>query len=85
MLKMYANGKHADGKPVRLVVFGLSHNNLDELRKGRPITFNGATAGLDEDIEFLIFSDASERVMHRKFQELIGPETEVHIDPRLLD
>ena len=32
MLKMFAKGER-NGKPVRLVVLGFSHNNLDELRK----------------------------------------------------
>jgi hypothetical protein len=85
MLKMFAKGERARGKPVRLIIFGLSHKNLDELRKGRPIKFNGAAAGLEDDIEFMIFAGETEQSMQREFHELIGPETKVHIDPRLKD
>ena len=82
MLKMFASGERA-GKSVRLVVLGLSHKNLDELRKGRPIKFGGDTVRLDDDIEFLIFAGENERAMQREFEDLIGPETEVFIDPSL--
>ena len=84
MLKMYANGEK-DGKPIRLVIFGLSFKNLDKLREGMPIKFNGVTAGLSDDIEFMIFSGATEQSMQREIAELIGPETKTHIDPRLKD
>jgi hypothetical protein len=84
MLSMFARGEK-DGKPVRLVLFGLSHGNLSGLRDGKPIIFNGAAAGLEEDIEFMIFAGESEQTMQRDFCELIGPETEVHIDLRLKD
>jgi hypothetical protein len=33
----------------------------------------------------MIFAGESEQAMQREFHELIGPETEVHIDPRLKD
>jgi hypothetical protein len=82
MMKMFANGTK-NGKRVRLVVFGLSHGNLDRLREGRPINFNGETCGLSDDIEILIFADETEQAMQRKFADMIGPNTEVHIDPRL--
>jgi hypothetical protein len=86
MLKMYAKGTR-DGKPILLIVLGLSHKNLDELykKKGRPITFKGSTVGLGDDIEFLIFGGKDERTMQHDFTELIGPETEVYIDPKLKD
>jgi hypothetical protein len=85
MLKMFAKGQREDGKPVRLVVLGLSHKNLDELRKERPIKFNGSTVGLEDDIEILIFSGQTEQTIQRDFAQLIGPDTVVHIDPRLRD
>jgi hypothetical protein len=86
MLKMYANGER-DGKPIRLIVLGLSHKNLDELYKkqGRPISFKGSTIGLEDDIEFIIFGGKDERTMQHDFAKFIGPETEVHIDPKLKD
>ena len=82
MLKMYAKGEK-DGKPIRLVVLGLSHKNLDKLREGIPIKFNGSTVMLDDDIEILIFSGETEQTMQREFAQYVGPGTEVHIDPRL--
>jgi hypothetical protein len=85
MLKMFAKGKRENGKPMRLVVLGLSHGNLDRLRAGSPIRFNGATAGLDDDIEFLICAGETEQSMQREFHHLIGPGTDVNIDPRLKD
>jgi len=85
MIKMYAAGTRSDGRPVRIVVLGLSHGNLRELKKGRPIKFTGDTCGLSADIEFLIFSGETEQSMQREFHELIGPDTKVSIDPRLRD
>jgi hypothetical protein len=82
MLKMFAKGTQ-DGKPLRIVVLGLSHKNLDKLREGKPIKFNGATVRLDDDIEFLIFGGETEQTMQREFERLIGPDTEVYIDPKL--
>ena len=61
----------------------LRSENLDELRKGRPIKFGGDAVRLDDDIEFLIFAGENERTMQREFEDLIGPETEVFIDPSL--
>jgi hypothetical protein len=84
MLKIYANGEK-DGKQIKLVVLGLSYVNLDRLRQGQPIKFNGATVGLDNNIEFMIFSGQSEQTMQREFHELIGPDTKVSIDPSLRD
>jgi hypothetical protein len=85
MLKMYANGKDEGGKKVRLVMLGLSHANLDELRKGCPIRFNGSAAGLEDDIYFMIFAGESEWKMQREILDSVGPETAIHVDPRLMD
>jgi hypothetical protein len=84
MLKMYAKGER-DGKDFRLVILGLSYNNLEELKKGRPILIKGSTIGLEDDIELLIFSGKDELTMKRDFSQFIGPKTEVHIDPKLGD
>ena len=82
MLKMYANGER-DGRPLRLVLLGLSHANIAELVKGRPIRFGGETIGFGTEVEFLIFTGENEKAMMREFAQFVGPETEVHIDPRL--
>jgi len=84
MLKMYASCER-DGRPIRLVILGLSHANITELVKGRPIKFGGETIGFGTEVEFMIFAGETERAMQREFAQFIGPETEVHIDPRLRD
>jgi hypothetical protein len=84
MIKMFALGER-DGKPVRLVILGLSHGNLDNLRGGLPIRITGDTVRLDPDIEIMIFAGENERMMAREVAKFVGPETEVKIDPRLRD
>jgi hypothetical protein len=85
MLKMMGKGTNEDGKPLTLIVFGLSDMNLVKLREGKPIKFNGATCGLSEEIEFVIFNGTDERTMQRDFESFVGPETKLRIDPRLKD
>ena len=84
MLKMYAIGER-DGKPMRLVILGLSHRNLDELykKKGRPIKIKGSDIGLEDNVEIFIFGGKDEQTMQHDFMEFVGPETKVHIDPKL--
>lgn len=84
MLKMMGKGEK-NNKPITLIVFGLSHRNLDLLREGKPIKFSGDTCGLDASFEFVIFAGESERQMQRDFVDMIGPQTKLHIDPRLKD
>ena len=55
MLKMGGRGD-VNGKPVELMIIGLSHKNLDELKKGHPIKCRAADFGVTGDIEILIFS-----------------------------
>ena len=83
MLKMTLRAE-TKGKPVRLVVLGLSHGNLDRLRQGHPITVDGGEVGLP-GVELLIFSGETEQSMAREVAEFIGPETATKIDPRLRD
>lgn len=64
-----------------LVLLGLSHRNLDRLRNGEPIKINGGDLGLKADI--VIFAGKTEQTMHAELEDLIGPDTKVHIDPRL--
>jgi hypothetical protein len=83
MLRMSANCTK-DGKPLKLLVFGLSHQNLKRLKLGQPIIVKG------EDVhapgyEILIFSGETEQSMVRDFHQFIGPETVVNIDPKLRD
>jgi hypothetical protein len=87
MLKMFAKGEK-NGRPMCLIVLGLSHMNIQKLKEGRPIKFNGADIGISSDIEFMIFAGETEQSMQRELSSFIGPigpETVVHIDPRLKD
>jgi hypothetical protein len=84
MLKMGGSG-HKDGKPVRFIVFGLSHKNLEELKAKHPITCSIRDFKIDADIDIIIFSGETEQSMQREMAELVGPETDVQIDPRLRD
>jgi len=83
MLKMVGNGKRGD-RPIRFVVFGLSHTNLDRLRAGQPITFPGEDVGI-EGVEFLIFAGETEQSMGRELADLVGPNTKTRIDRRVTD
>jgi hypothetical protein len=84
MLKMYAAGTDQQtNEPVKIVILGLSHNNLDKLREGRPIRFTGDTCGLDKQTHFVIFAGATEQSMQQEIQSLVGPDTKVAVDPRL--
>jgi hypothetical protein len=83
MLKMVADATRGPRK-ITLVMLGLSHNNLDNLKAGKPITVKGEDVNLP-GAEILIFAGKDERTMQRELQELIGPKTQVHIDPRLAD
>lgn len=58
-----------------LLIFGLSHGNLDRLRAGRPIRIDLTELGLGGDI--VIFAGETEESMKAEFDEMIGPETEV--------
>lgn len=84
MLKMGGRGEKA-GKPTELVIIGLSHKNLKELKKGRPIKCSSLDFGCSVDIEILIFSGETEQAMAREMIEVVGPDTKISIDPRLRD
>lgn len=83
MLKAGAHGKH-DGRDVKIVLLGLSKVNITRLQAGQPITFAGEDVGLP-GVEFLIFSGDTEASMARQLEELIGPATDVRMDPRTTD
>jgi hypothetical protein len=83
MLKLAGKGMR-DGKPVRLVVLGLSHQNLKRLKAGQPIQFKGEDVEI-EGIDFLIYSGQTEQTMARELADLVGPRTQTRIDPRFKD
>lgn len=78
MLKMVAtlpNGRS-------LLVLGLSAENMRRL-PGAPIKIKGEDIGLPLDV--VIFTGDTEQSMARDLADLIGPNTQVKIDPRLRD
>jgi hypothetical protein len=84
MLKMGGRGE-VRGKPVEIMIIGLSHKNLDELKEGHPIRCKASDFQCSGDIEILIFSGETEPEMLREMADLVGPQTNVKIDPRLRD
>ena len=83
MLKMVGEATRGS-RPIRLVVLGLSHQNLARLKAHQPIAFPGEDVGLP-DMEFVIFSGETEQSMAREMADLVGPNTNVSTDPRLHD
>jgi len=83
MLKMVGDAKR-DGRPIKLVVLGLSHMNLARLKDGQPIKFAGEDVGI-AGVEVLIFVGETEQSMARELSDLIGPQTDVRIDRKVSD
>lgn len=61
--------------------FGLSERNIQLLKQGKPILIDLSELGGDGNVT--IFYGKTEQDMGREIAEFIGPETKVHIDPRL--
>lgn len=71
-----------DGRDILLI--GLSHANLDRLRQDGTkgcIKIDGKLMGLSVDL--LITAADTEAHIVDALSDLIGPETKLHIDPRL--
>ena len=67
-----------------LLTIGLSYGNLDKFRAEPGDTFikiDGKAMGLPIDV--LIFSGKTEADMQAMMARTIGPDTIVHIDPKL--
>lgn len=77
MLK--ASAESRDGR--NLVVLGLSQNNVDRLVAGEPILMDLAEFGADTRL--LIFAGSTEEQMTEEFRSMLGPSTQVEMDPRL--
>lgn len=58
-----------------LVLFGLSHANLDRLKAGQPIRVDMTELGGQGEI--LIFAGATEATMAAELADFIGPATTV--------
>jgi hypothetical protein len=72
----------ADGR--QLLMIGLSFGNLDKFRElpgDTYIRIDGKE--MDLPIDVMIFSGETEAHMHRLVAGAIGPDTKIHIDPKL--
>ena len=77
--------KFLAGKDTKrqVIGLGLSEENVVRLRQGRPIHVDLLELGLPWQAEVLIFYGVTEQALREELAGLIGPETEVHNDPRL--
>lgn len=81
---MKATATAADGRTI--VVLGLSHANLERLRQqGLSGFINVAGHDLGIPFDVMITAAPTERDLLEAFQQLIGPDTKLHIDKRLKD
>ena len=62
---------------------GISRENVNRLIEGKPIRFDLRELKLTVDGAIMIYFGETERDLQQAVAEFIGPETEVHIDPRL--
>ena len=79
---LIARGATAAGG--ELVLLGLSRNNIENLMKGRPIYISETSHGknaIPKGMQVCIVFGETELALKDELQELIGPETEVNIDP----
>jgi len=54
---------------LKLVVIGLSYDNLDRLRAGHPIKLD--SAGFSDKVEFLVFAGKTKRSMQSDLRSAI--------------
>lgn len=68
-----------------IVGLGLSRRNCELLLEGKPILVNAKEMLTDGKPlgEILLFAGEDEQIMARWFQEFIGPETRVYVDPKI--
>lgn len=74
----------ASGNGRTILVLGLSLGNLKKFREEPRDTFikiDGQEMGLPIDVT--IFSGESDAALGRFMAEFIGPDTKLHIDPKL--
>jgi hypothetical protein len=83
MLKMIATDPRT-GRNI--LVIGLSFGNLDKFKSMPGDTFikiKGEEVGLSVDV--ILFSGETEQSMARQMSQFVGPDTKVHIDPKVAD
>lgn len=74
MIKARGNGP--GGRDT--IILGLSHGNLDRLRAGEPIKFDGTPYGFAGDV--LIFAGETEISMARKLGMGTDPDIRIHAE-----
>ena len=74
--KFTRNGKPSYG-------FGLSGMNIKKLKEGKPMLIDLNEMGGEGEV--FIFYGSTERAMMKELKDLIGPDTEFKVDPRLVD
>lgn len=82
MIKVSLDKNDGSGYVIGL---GLSRRNTELLLEGKPIRVNAAEM-IPKDgklAEILLFAGEDEQTMAKWFEEFIGPDTRVHVDPRL--
>ncbi len=80
---LVAVGKSEGNDPRRRIcLLGLSAENIIRLQQDQPIRIDLGKYGIP-DLDLLIWAGNTEEEMGDMIKELIGPETKVHIDPRL--
>lgn len=72
MIKMSATNPKTGRK---LIILGVEDNNLNQLRRGRPIHIHGDKLGFDGDI--VIHYETTMAKLVKTFRPFIGPETRV--------
>ena len=60
----------------RLIILGISDENVARLRQGQPVFVAGSSVGVPE-VEVIICWGATEYELTEQFAFLIGPETDV--------
>jgi hypothetical protein len=70
-----------------ILFLGITRENIRRLQLDQPIRIRRSTHGdgIPEGWEIVIVFGETERSIHAEFEKshLIGPETKIHIDPRL--
>jgi len=75
MIKFSAEGTDETGNPVQIVGLGVSEDNIQELREGRPIGVKARELGIDFPIEFLLFYGKTEEEMEKDLAAFINIKT----------
>ena len=73
MIKFCCKGRSGE----TLIGLGLSHENLERLKKGQPISVEGKDIGLDGQ-NILIFSGSNEEAMAAELAPWITADTKLH-------